>query len=380
MFDSVASWLTGTDFPATEETIVGLLGLIDRARAALDRAVARFDDERAWASTGAPSMLSSLRNRGLSGTSAAALAIEARRLQWLPAVSKSFSEGALSGGQVSAVLANLEDDTIGLFAESESELVPSLVPLMVAQTAHAMQCWRSGAEATIGREARERRDIYLSRLPDGSGLVKGVLDSDSRVLFETALRAADVVDPANPGRTPSRRRGDALLEVCRSYLAMADAACTGNRRPNLQIVVDVEALLGNPLARKEYTDGTVLSRQRLEELSCDSVIERLVMAGRSTVLDHGRQTYTVPPVLRRALVGRDGHCRAAGCDRPPYWCEAHHRQHWIRGGPTKLENLVLLLCSYHHHLVHQPGWRMTLREDRTVMFTHDPGTEPRPPP
>jgi hypothetical protein len=37
---------------------------------------------------------------------------------------------------------------------------------------------------------------------------------------------------------------------------------------------------------------------------------------------------------------------------------AHHIKEWARGGGTDKANLVLL-CSYHHHLVHEGGFRLT---------------------
>lgn len=37
--------------------------------------------------------------------------------------------------------------------------------------------------------------------------------------------------------------------------------------------------------------------------------------------------------------------------------DAHHIQHWAAGGETRLDNL-LLLCSSHHRLVHEGGYRI----------------------
>ena len=31
--------------------------------------------------------------------------------------------------------------------------------------------------------------------------------------------------------------------------------------------------------------------------------------------------------------------------------------HWEHGGPTQLENLILL-CHFHHHVVHEGGWNV----------------------
>ncbi|HLZ95251.1 MAG TPA: HNH endonuclease signature motif containing protein, partial [Candidatus Dormibacteraeota bacterium] len=54
---------------------------------------------------------------------------------------------------------------------------------------------------------------------------------------------------------------------------------------------------------------------------------------------------------------RDRHCRWPGCDRPASWATPHHIELWSRGGPTKLPNLVLL-CHFHHRLVHEGGWQV----------------------
>ncbi|WP_366916413.1 HNH endonuclease signature motif containing protein [uncultured Nocardioides sp.] len=53
---------------------------------------------------------------------------------------------------------------------------------------------------------------------------------------------------------------------------------------------------------------------------------------------------------------RDKTCRAEGCDTPGTWCEAHHLDPWQPGGPTDLDNGVLL-CHHHHHRIHDPAYR-----------------------
>jgi hypothetical protein len=74
-----------------------------------------------------------------------------------------------------------------------------------------------------------------------------------------------------------------------------------------------------------------------------------------SVLDVGRRTRTIPPALRRALEARDRGCRFPGCGLR--FTDAHHVRHWADGGETSLDNL-LLLCSHHHRLVHEEGWRI----------------------
>jgi hypothetical protein len=46
--------------------------------------------------------------------------------------------------------------------------------------------------------------------------------------------------------------------------------------------------------------------------------------------------------------------------------------HWEDGGPTNLQNLVLL-CSKHHHVIHLADWRLELRPDGTLEVTDPHG-------
>jgi hypothetical protein len=119
-------------------------------------------------------------------------------------------------------------------------------------------------------------------------------------------------------------------------------------------------------------DGTVLDAATLHRLACDAGIHRVIMAGRSTVLDYGSTTRTAPANLWAAVVARDQHCRFPGCDRPPNWCEAHHVVSWERGGPTAVDNLALL-CSRHHHILHTAGWHAELLPDGTLSITDPHG-------
>jgi hypothetical protein len=85
-------------------------------------------------------------------------------------------------------------------------------------------------------------------------------------------------------------------------------------------------------------------------------------------LDVGRTTRVVQPAQRTALAVRDGGCVFPDCDRPLAWCEAHHLVHWLDGGPTDLDNLVLL-CRAHHRAVHEGGWRLQHRPDGRLTAT-----------
>jgi hypothetical protein len=71
------------------------------------------------------------------------------------------------------------------------------------------------------------------------------------------------------------------------------------------------------------------------------------------VLDVGRSHRLVTGRQYRALLLRPhGHCAHPGCPNTKA-LHAHHRIHWIHGGLTDLDNL-LLLCE-RHHVAHHAG-------------------------
>jgi hypothetical protein len=90
---------------------------------------------------------------------------------------------------------------------------------------------------------------------------------------------------------------------------------------------------------------------------CDCGIGRVLMQGKSEVLDLGRRTRVITPALRRALGVRDRICVETGCTLPAKYCDGHHIIHWTRHGETNLPNLELR-CRRHHLLQHQRDLRV----------------------
>jgi hypothetical protein len=65
------------------------------------------------------------------------------------------------------------------------------------------------------------------------------------------------------------------------------------------------------------------------------------------------------PDQRKILYARDRGCTFPGCEKTLDRCQAHHVHEYSRGGLTTLENAALV-CSYHHHLVHETDWTIHL--------------------
>ena len=372
--------------PLAEE-IEQVLAVRDRLDAKISEALRRFDAEEGWAADGSLSLTCWLVGHGRrSHRDAHREATAARRLAQLPVTAAAWSDGALSSGQVAAIVANVSSERAGLYALHEPGLTPVLAELSVADTARAMRAWRLRADATEddGPEPADRpSELYMSQTLDGRREVSGHLGPEDAGVVEAALAAAQAGAPpdgAGPMPSGAQRRAEALVGLCRWFLTHCDRPPGGTRnRPQLSVLVSVADLARGGPGR--LADGTAISGTTVARLACDAVLHRIVTAGRSTVLDYGSALRSVSPALWAALVARDGHCRHPGCDRPPSWSEAHHVVHFSQGGPTCLSNLVLA-CYRHHHLWHDRGWQLELGPDDALVLKSPLGKviTSRPPP
>jgi len=86
----------------------------------------------------------------------------------------------------------------------------------------------------------------------------------------------------------------------------------------------------------------------------------------SLPLDVGTAIETIPAHIRRAVAHRDQHCRFPGCTQRPAACQVHHLIPRSEGGPTSLDNCILL-CAFHHLIaIHRWQWELTLNPDGTT--------------
>ena len=118
-------------------------------------------------------------------------------------------------------------------------------------------------------------------------------------------------------------------------------------------------------AALEDADGLRVSAETARRVACDAGAVVMRHAADGSVLDVGRKSRTVPPALRRALQARDRQCRFPGCNARR--CDAHHVEHWADGGPTRLDNLVLL-CRRHHRAVHEEGFLVRMGPSGDATF------------
>ena len=140
----------------------------------------------------------------------------------------------------------------------------------------------------------------------------------------------------------------------------------------VMVTMDVDTLTDG-LEAATLSDGTRISAGEARKLACEADIIPAVTGGDSQPMDLGMQRRYFTKAQRLAAGIRDEGCAFPGCDRPPQWCEMHHLQQFSRGGRTNLSNGVLL-CSRHHHLVHDQDWEHRIDPDGHVSWRPPGGT------
>jgi hypothetical protein len=299
----------------------------------------------------------------------------ARALDHMPRTRRALEEGEVSMSAI-RVLVAVRDASADAFERCEPQLVEAARIHSVSDLQRVAVFWREAVEREQALDSedrlRARRRLHASVSLLGMVRVDGDLDPGTGESVLTALRAvldAEARSGAADDRTPAQRRADALGEICRQWLDLAERPAVAGERPHVTVTVDADTLASRRGAGELDHAGPV-DVDAVRALACDASVMRVVMSGRAEPLDVGRRTPVVPPSMRRAVIVRDRRCRFPGCDRPHTWCDAHHVVHWADGGPTALANL-LLLCRRHHRMVHWGRLLLELSDGRPVFRRHD---------
>ena len=303
----------------------------------------------------------------------------ARALRELPLLSAAMQRGAISYSKVRAI-------TRVATPETESRLLDFARCATAAHVERLVRAWRrvdriAAAEDDRRRHEHRHLDIWVDE--DGMLVVRGRLSPEGGAVLQRALEAAtdrlyhdaddrtgvSASDPAcgsSGVMTVGQRRADALVLLAESALAADLDSGTAGDRYQVVVHVDEEVLSEQGDAgQAALEDGVRVSAGTSRRIACDAstVVMRHDRDGR--VLDVGRKTRTIPPAIRRALTARDRRCRFPGCGSRH--CDAHHVRHWADGGATRLDNL-LLLCRFHHRVVHEDGFTVELPDDGEARF------------
>lgn len=166
-----------------------------------------------------------------------------------------------------------------------------------------------------------------------------------------------------PGAAPSARSAGSERE----HAPARPSASEGNRAGSTagtitdnETIPDENVPLGGGIppsaAARSAPPRSDLPIEVVRRLTCDGSLVTIVEDAAGKPLNVGRRQRTVPAAIRRALWSRDRGCAFPGC-RNTRFVDAHHIRHWSDGGETSIDN-TLLLCSHHHRLVHEGGFRI----------------------
>jgi hypothetical protein len=191
----------------------------------------------------------------------------------------------------------------------------------------------------------------------------------ARALERAAEAVPPMPDEAAAGSADARR-ADALV-------ALASARTAADPDPDRATVV-VHARI-NPVSGElqngELEQGGSLHRETVARLLCTARSQTVLEDRDGTVLGLGRMQRVPSPWMVRQVRYRDRGCRFPGCGTRAF-TEAHHIRWWSRGGRTDLDNL-LLICSFHHRLVHEYGWSIRRDPGGEIRWLRSDGTRYR---
>jgi hypothetical protein len=364
---------------------------------AMLRRIARFDRDGGWEAGGHRSCAHWLSFRiGMCLPAARERCRVAAALADLPLTSAAMARGALSFSKARAITRIAKPET-------EADLLELAENVPAAQLEIMVRAWKVNSRLEETELARQRHlarrlSIYPENgmyalhglmTAEGGGRIRTAVDAEMDRIYRE--RGSKGVPPDAEAHTEAARlRADALVRLVeRGAAAAASGSRSGSRPGGTELVLHVDADTlsadGEP-GMSELEDGTRVSAATARRLACDAGIVTVTHAPDGSILDVGRKSRSVTAAIRRALDARDGHCRFPGCFSRH--TQPHHLHHWVDGGKTALKN-TLLLCRFHHRLVHEGGWTVRWWNERgersEIAFTdlrgqtHVGGAPPKPP-
>ena len=377
------------------QEIAVLAAHIDAATHRLLECIRHFDEAGGWYQQGATSCAHWLAWRvGWDPATAREKVRVARALGKLPAIDQALKTGKLSYAKARALTRVAKPET-------EAELVAMSAYATGAQLERLCRGYRRALAEDVSPAPEERtvcrRDLpggmvrlEITLHPDEADLVMRALDCAREVKHVDEPAAASATVPTPTGNadcgddvsaetsTPWPSRADAVVALAEGYLAGNAGNGKGGERFQVMIHVDQDPLASDGTLAATLDDGSRVSAETFRRIACDCSLVAVSGSGGSQ-LNVGRRTRQIPPAIRRALSLRDRGCRFPGCTHTRF-LHGHHLRHWLHGGETSLGNLVQL-CTAHHHLVHEGGWRVQLDADGALAFTAPDGQAlpPEPP-
>src|SRR3954466_15441472 len=337
---------------------------------------AEMERDELCGSTGARSVATLIAWKlGSSSTNAHTITAIANRSAEFPRCVQALREGRLSLDQVGVIAeraADGSDEHYAALAEvatvSQLRTAIKLEPRPEPDPQPERQ--RSITKTTDGQSTTWR--ITLPKLD--AAKFDAALQSNQDALIAEWKRDHDD-DRPSPNRPPLPGAGEAFMR-----LVGAGGAPAAARRPHGQHTTVVMHLDVKERVAALHL-GPLLTESERQYLACDAVCE-VWFERDGQPIGSGRATRVINRRLRRALEHRHPTCAVPGCGATR-GLHAHHIRHWEDGGPTELDNLVLV-CPYHHRAHHRGVITITGPAHHLVVTDQQgralhPGPPARPP-
>ena len=375
-------------------------GQVDRGLAALSGTISRLEGFR----------VRLLRQRGITDRSAlsaefglargeaAQLEKSVERLAALMPLQDAVESGEVSMSKARMVADVVTRDRAEAATRDAAKLTALAGDLAPDRLARELEQWGRRVDEERGvdtnEDLRAKRSLVTQKRTTGMTEIIAALDPESAEVVASALDArvqaewrGETADE-HAARTSAQRRADALVGICRDWLngygaTNGDGAFSNGAkkaapspspkaRPHVSVIInlaDLTAKTGHGVTER----GTPLSSETVRRIACDAGVSAIFTDSEQQIVDVGREQRTFTGAIRKVLVLRDQGCRFPGCNAPPSWTDGHHIAHWVNGGPTTTSN-GCLLCSRHHHYVHEGQWTITGNANNELLFTSPTGT------
>ncbi len=398
----------GVDVDALGDQIAEMSAHIDAALHRLLTAIREFDIAAGWHVQGALSCAHWLSWRvGWDLRTARERVRVARKLAELPLIDEQLRLGAMSYSQARAIsrVATAEKEAVWV---AYAKRMPASHLDTLCRSYQNVQAYDQARGAEVAVQVAAQRTVTRRSLDNGMVKFEIVLPSDEAAIVWAALNAA--IDsasaeptPAEPSQTESSpfaqtpaaptpadpplsklspteptpaepttatkpptlkapTAADRGRHHANAFMNMIHEHVRGNRpqRTPIEIIITVPlaGLKGSaePSDLAMMADGEVIAAATARRLCCDAGVVVAHVDAQGVPLSVGRKTRTISTAIKRALLLRDRTCRFPGCTHSRY-VDGHHIEHWANGGETALTNLMLL-CSAHHTLLHEGGFRV----------------------
>ena len=313
--------------------------------------VAEIDHDELAGMTGARSVAGLVAWKlGSSSATAHTIATVAHRLDEFPRCAQGLREGRLSLDQVGVIAAHAGEGSDEHYAQLAAvATVSQLRTAVKLEPRPEPEPERPEPRRSITKTSDEQSTCWRIRLPhvDAAKFDAALAAQRDGLIAEWKRDHGDGdgdSDTASDQAPPLPNTIDAFLSLIDTGW---DTEVT--RRPHGQhttvvVHVDVESRVA------ALHLGPLLSDADRQYLTCDATCE-VWFERHGQVIGAGRTTRVINRRLRRALEHRHPTCAVPGCGATR-GLHAHHLRHWEDGGPTELDNLVLV-CPYHHRLHHR---------------------------